>query len=220
MHSVELTIPTAAEAEEALAAMRSTIDPATGRPIDAENSRANLALPYIRAALAVLRSHPDVQKANGKPNYQRAAGLFIDQTKLHNNAGGLVKRWVEKLQALHCARSYQTCLTDVSSDEPASLPSAATSEQVQSVAATLTSSDPDVGLLERPKTAAPEEAQSVAATSQSSDPDGDLPELLEERGEMSSGLLVNPAQYQRILTRRAFRNSHFFLPQSHGNRPL
>ena len=107
-----MPVPTEAEALSVLAELRRTIDPETSKPFDAENSRADPA--YIRAALAVQRSHPKAQKSNGEPNYAGAARMCIDDPeKVHASVSRLVRRWVAKLERLEHVRRQSTLFTEL-----------------------------------------------------------------------------------------------------------
>ena len=107
---MSVAYPTEAEALLVLAELRRAIDPATNKPFEAENSRADPA--YIRAALAVRRCHPKAQKSNDEPNYLGAARMCmcIDLGKLHAGVAKLVERWVTKLERFEHARGQSTLL--------------------------------------------------------------------------------------------------------------
>ena len=114
-----MPVPTEAEALSVLAELRRTIDPETSKPFEAENSRADPA--YIRAALAVQRSHPEAQKSNGEPNYHGAARMCIKPEKLHASVSKLVQRWVAKLERLEHVRRQSTLFTDLGQMEDGDL---------------------------------------------------------------------------------------------------
>lgn len=120
---MSVPLPTEAEALSVLADLRRTINPETGQPFVAENSRADPV--YVRAALAVLRCHPGAQKENGEPNYSGAARMCmrLDPGKPRSNsAGGLVKSWVTKLERFEHVRSQTSLATDLGQMCPEELP--------------------------------------------------------------------------------------------------
>ena len=120
---MSVPLPTEAEALSVLADLRRTINPETGQPFVAENSRADPV--YVRAALAVLRCHPGAQKENGEPNYSGAARMCmrLDPGKPRSNsAGGLVKSWVTKLERLEHVRNQTALATDLGQMCPEELP--------------------------------------------------------------------------------------------------